>query len=139
MKAIFLITIFLAMILLSNSVIARDDSEIIPDGMQIVEVSRGTKLLVPQDAKVSEQGGLIVVEKMEEYVARIFFAINARLEESRLKQEQIEQQVSQLKAEIIELKDKQAAAQKKEEELQKKQAQKNTEEQAEQIKKQGQE
>lgn len=57
----------------------------IPEGMELRQVG-DTRLIVPRDARVYEEHGLIVVEGIDKYVARMLEEIRISLAELKEKQ-----------------------------------------------------
>lgn len=73
--------------------------EIIPEGMELRLVGQ-TNIIVPEDAKVKEQGGLIIIEQIDQYVARTLSEMRLKIETLEKQQEELIKEVTQLKADL---------------------------------------
>jgi hypothetical protein len=69
--------------------------ETVPPGME-VRVFGQAKLMVPKDARVTEKGGMLVVEGIDLYVARTFNTLRARLEALEIRQQEMQGEIGDL-------------------------------------------
>ena len=71
----------------------------IPPGMKLVNLG-GIRMIVPQGAKMVKKGSLLVMESNDEFAARNFQEIRARLEKTEAGQDDLSKTVEDLKREI---------------------------------------
>jgi len=96
MKNIFFISYLLSYIVSTSLVLAQDyDASQIPLGMELIEVGT-TRLVVPKDAEVREEAGVIVVESIDKYVARNIAAIKTKVLAIETHQQELDEKVEQL-------------------------------------------
>lgn len=65
-----------------------EGDEQIPEGMEAIQVGRA-KVIVPKDSRVKKEGGLIILEDTQKYVARKMADIEQRLEKIEENQKQL--------------------------------------------------
>jgi len=78
-----------------------EKDEEIPEGME-VRVFGQTKLIVPKDARVQERNGLIIVEGIDTYVARSLSEMQQNIAALKAQQQELQQEVQQLKEVLAE-------------------------------------
>lgn len=91
----FSVIIFLA----SLCVAQEKDVEEIPPGMEIIKVGT-TRLLVPQGITVQKKGGLIILENINEYVARQLFVFDTRIRTIEEREEKLQEQLRALREQL---------------------------------------
>ncbi len=74
----------------------------IPPGMELMTMG-GIHTIVPQGTKIEKKGSLVTMEGTEDFAARNFKEINARLEKIEAIQNDLKKTVDDLKREISEL------------------------------------
>ncbi|MFH1062659.1 MAG: hypothetical protein V1747_07235 [Candidatus Omnitrophota bacterium] len=100
MKNSYLIVIVLGLFLFGLvSKGAAQEKELIPPGMELRLVGQ-TSIIVPEDAKIREKGGLIIVEQIDQYVARTLFEMKQQIKTLEAQQEKLNKEVEKLKTEI---------------------------------------
>lgn len=75
----------------------------IPPGMELVNLG-GIRMVVPLGAKMVKKGSLLVMESNDEFAARNFQEIRARLEKTEAGQNDLKKTLEALKREIAGLK-----------------------------------
>jgi peptidoglycan hydrolase CwlO-like protein len=65
--------------------------------MQVVPVTGGYRLLVPQGAKIRRVGAQIIVEEDKEYFSRRFYELSKELEDLKSQVKQLQEQINELK------------------------------------------
>lgn len=73
--------------------------EDIPEGMELIEVGT-VKLVVPEEAQVKQVAGLIIVESIDQYVARAISRMKELLEKMELKYQGLENNFKKLEEEV---------------------------------------
>jgi len=103
MKNIFFIICLLSCMVFTLLASAQDyDENQIPPGMELIEVGT-TRLVVPEDAEVREEAGVIVVESIDKYVARNIAAIKTQVLTIETHQQELDEQIEQLKKIVDEM------------------------------------
>ena len=74
--------------------------EEVPEGMELVEMSPGYKILVPKGQKINKMGDANILENISVYVGRRFSQMESRLIELESKQRDHEAQIAALKEEL---------------------------------------
>jgi hypothetical protein len=99
-KKIKLLGIFLCVLAFAQvNIYAQGDanSAAIPEGMELVEMSPGYKILVPKGQKINKMGDANILENLAVYVARRFSQMEARISELESKQKICESEIIILK------------------------------------------
>jgi hypothetical protein len=78
-KVIILFTLTSILFAISFVIAQEEEIEQIPAGMEMIKVG-ATRLVVPRGTTVQKKGGLIILENINEYVARQLFALDARIQ-----------------------------------------------------------
>ena len=87
---------------LSSSVFAQQDQSVsaqggdVPPGMEVVNVTGGYRLIVPEGAKTRRVGAQIIVEGDKEYYSRRFHELAQEIADLKAQVEKLQQQVSEL-------------------------------------------
>lgn len=76
------------------------NSAAIPEGMDLVEMSPGYKILVPKGQKINKMGDANILENIAVYVARRFSQMEARIIELESKQKICEREIILLKEKL---------------------------------------
>lgn len=84
---------------------AEGQSEEAPPGMEKVQVGKSTEVVVPRGTKVSKKGDLVVLESVNEYVARKMLEVEERLARIEEEQKVLRQQLEELSAAVEEMKE----------------------------------
>jgi len=58
----------------------RIDSDDVPQGMEVVQITSGSRILVPKGAKVKKVGAQIIIEGDQEYFSRRFQEVTQEIE-----------------------------------------------------------
>ncbi len=75
---------------------AQESGPNVPVGMQVVQVTGGYRLLVPQGAKIRRVGAQVIVEDDKEYFSRRFYELSQEIED-------LKSQIKQLQDLVVEL------------------------------------
>lgn len=96
------VTIFILISSFSVIAFAQSNTQKIPPGMEIVEIegSGSGQLIVPKGAKTRKVGAQIIVEGTKEYMSRRFYEMEEKFALIERNQEELKQEVRELK-EII--------------------------------------
>lgn len=68
----------------------------VPEGMEVVNVTGGYRLIVPEGAKTRRVGAQIIVEGDKEYYSRRFHELAQEIADLKAQLEKLQQQVSAL-------------------------------------------
>jgi len=71
----------------------------VPPGMELISVG-GIRMIVQQGTKIDKKGNLVVMEGVDEFAARNFKEMGARLERIEMSQNELRKAVDDLKLEI---------------------------------------
>lgn len=74
----------------------------IPPGMELINIG-GIRMIVPQGMKIEKKGSLVVMEGTDEFAARNFTEMGARLDRIEVSQNDLRKVVDDLKREISDL------------------------------------
>jgi hypothetical protein len=77
----------------------------VPPGMELINVG-GIRMIIPQGTKVEKKGSLLVMESADEFAARNFKEMRARLEKAESNQNDLKKTIEDLKLEISDLRKK---------------------------------
>ncbi len=80
----------------------------VPEGMEVIQVTGGYRLIVPQGAKTRRVGAQIIVEGDKEYYSRRFHELSQEIIDLRAQIEELKRQVDDLKKSVQEMKAKEA-------------------------------
>jgi len=71
----------------------------VPEGMEVVSVTGGYKLIVPKGSKLRKVGAQIIVEGQKEYMSRNFEEMGKRLDEMTATIEELKEEINEIKSE----------------------------------------
>ncbi|GEM_PF-2612921 len=77
----------------------------VPPGMELVNIG-GIRMIIPQGTKVEKKGSLLVMEGVDEFVARNLKEMMAQLEKMEASQKDVRKMVDDLKQEVSDLRKK---------------------------------
>ena len=77
----------------------------VPPGMELVNIG-GIRMIIPQGTKVEKKGSLLVMEGVDEFVARNLKEMSARLEKIEASQDDLRKMVGDLEHEMSDLREK---------------------------------
>ena len=83
---------------------AEDDRGDIPEGMEVIEIGQ-TRVVVPKGSKIDKRGGLVLLENVDDYVARTISELEERVTDLESRLQGIEEKIEKLTGAIAELKD----------------------------------
>lgn len=98
-----LVSIFFALVLVPVLVFAQQEPSVsaqggdVPEGMEVVQVTGGYRLIVPEGAKTRRVGAQIIVEGDKEYYSRRFHELSQEIAGLKAQIEQLKEQMSELK------------------------------------------
>ncbi|UCC95416.1 MAG: hypothetical protein JSW40_01360 [Candidatus Omnitrophota bacterium] len=90
----FIFFIFFSVLFVS-AVAQEQESQEVPSGMEVMKVGP-TQLVVPKGMRIRKKRGLIVLEDVNEYVARELSAIQERLQVLEEKNEELKEELGRL-------------------------------------------
>lgn len=102
-QATGLFFVFFCVLTLSLNVFAQQDQDPVaqggdvPEGMEVIQVTGGYRLIVPQGAKTRRVGAQIIVEGDKEYYSRRFYELSQEIADLRTQVEELKRQVGELK------------------------------------------
>lgn len=102
-QTIGLFFVFFCVLALSLNVFAQQDQDPVaqggdvPEGMEVIQVTGGYRLIVPQGAKTRRVGAQIIVEGDKEYYSRRFYELSQEITDLRTQVEELKRQVGELK------------------------------------------
>jgi hypothetical protein len=83
---------------------AEYNSDEIPEGMELIEIGQ-TRVLVPKGSKVDKRGGLVLLENVDDYVARTISDLENRITSLESRLQAMEEKIGKLSEVIAEFKD----------------------------------
>lgn len=78
-----------------------DKNKEIPVGMELISVGKVHKVLVPEGTKMRKKGSLLVIENINEYVARSIHDMKERIANIEANEERLKKEIEQLKEALI--------------------------------------
>lgn len=81
-----------------------DKKEDVPPGMEVIEVGQ-TKVVVPKDSQIRKEGGLIILESPNQYVARRLVDFDQRLSLLEKQTLELKNQIGQLEKALEDVKE----------------------------------
>jgi hypothetical protein len=99
MKNIAILSIFAMLAFISGLAAAQNfgenDSDKLPPGMEVMKVGKAD-LIVPKGTRMRREAGVIMLESINEYVARKISEIEKKLDRIQAEQERMKKQIEEL-------------------------------------------